>query len=182
MGPPWSHFPSDLGGGGRTFCALYSTFCTWMSQTYILCSIRHFLHMDVSGVHFVLYTALFAHGCLGRTFCALYGIFYTWLSRAYILCSIRHFLHMDVSVVHFVLYMAFFTHGCLGCTFCALYGTFCTWLSRTYMRTFCALYGTFCTWMSWAYILCSIQYFMYITLSSVHFMLKTAVFVLHTRK
>ena len=72
---------------GRTFCALYGTFCTWMSRAYILCSIQYFLHLAVSGVHFVLYTALFAHGSLGRTFCAQYGTFCTWMSQAYILCA-----------------------------------------------------------------------------------------------
>ena len=107
MGPPWSHFPSDLGGGGvhfaqchgclgRTFCALYGTFCTWLSRAYILRSIRHFLHMAVSDVH------------------------------AYILCPIRHFLYMDVLGVHFVLYTVLYVHHTVKCTFYAENGSFCT--------------------------------------------------------
>ena len=57
------------------------------SWACILCSIRHFLHIKLSGVHFVLYRALIAHQTLKRAFCALYGTFCTSNSRAYILCS-----------------------------------------------------------------------------------------------
>ena len=45
----------------RTFCAVLSTFCTWNSQAYILCCIEHFLHVSLSGLHFVLYRAVFVH-------------------------------------------------------------------------------------------------------------------------
>ena len=86
--------------------------------------------MDVSSVHFVLYTAFFAHGSLEHTFCALYSTFalgslgralystfctwqsrvyilYSiqhfspWMSQAYIMCSIQQFLHMDILSAHF---------------------------------------------------------------------------------
>ena len=83
--------------------------------------------MELSGVHFVLYRALFAHGTLRHTFCAAYGSFCIWNSRAYILCCIEHFLHMELSGIHFVLHMAAFVYGTLGRTFCAAYGSFCTW-------------------------------------------------------
>ena len=47
---------------------------------------------------------------------------------------------------------------------------------KTLRRTFCAVYGTFCTSNSQAYILCSIQHFLHIKLSSTHFVLYTALF------
>ena len=83
---------------------------------YILCSMRQFLHMALSGVHFVLYAAVFAHGTLGHTFCALCGSFCTWHSWAYMLCSMRQFLQMALWGVHFVLYAAVFVPGTLGRT------------------------------------------------------------------
>ena len=83
---------------------------------YILCSMWQFLHMALSGVHFVLYAAVFAHGTLGHTFCALCGSFCTWHSRAYMLCSMQQFLHMALWGVHFVLHAAVFVPGTLGRT------------------------------------------------------------------
>ena len=104
---------------------------------YVLCSIQHFLHIKLCRVHFVLYTALFAHQTLPHTFCALYSTFCTSNSAAYILCSIQHFLHIKLCRVHFVLYTALFAHQTLPHTFCALYSTLCTSNSPAY-----ALYST----------------------------------------
>ena len=42
----------------RTFSAKYGTFCTSCCQAYNLCSIRHFLHIVLSGVHFELKQAV----------------------------------------------------------------------------------------------------------------------------
>ena len=147
-----------------TFCAVYgsfcasnsqayilSNFCTSISQVYVLCCIWQFLYINLSGVHFVLYMAVFVHQTLRHTFwavyvhqslrctfCAVYGsfcmsisqvyvlcCFCTSNSQAYVLCSIWHFLHIKLSGVHFVLYMALFAHQTLRCAFRALYGTFC---------------------------------------------------------
>ena len=122
-----------------------------------------FLHLAVLGVHFVLYTALFAHGSLGRTFCALYGTFCTHGSLGHTFCA---------------LYGTFCTHGSLGRTFCTLYGTFCTWQSWAYILcSFCTwqswayILCSFCTWQSWAYILCSIRHFLHMVVLGVHFVL-----------
>ena len=68
-------------GRGRDFytmhalCALYGTFCTSNSRACVLCSIRHSLHIKLSGMCFVLYTAHFAHQTPQCTFCGLYSMF-----------------------------------------------------------------------------------------------------------
>ena len=54
----------------RTFCAVWSTFCTSYSRACILYCMEHFLHIPLSCVHFVLYMAVFIHHTLKHTFCA----------------------------------------------------------------------------------------------------------------
>ena len=92
--------------------------CTCTSQN--LSSKWQFLYITLSGVHFVLYRAVFVQLTLGRTFCAVWSTFCTSHSRAYILCCIEHFLHVSLLGVHFVLYGALFAHLTLGRTFCAV--------------------------------------------------------------
>ena len=111
---------------GLVHHTLKHTFCTSNSQAYILCSIWYFLYIKPSGVHFVLYMALFVHQTLKHTY--VHFVLYTalfahqTLKRTF-LCCIWQFLHISLSNVHFVLYniMEVFAHQTLKRTFCALY-------------------------------------------------------------
>ena len=109
---------------GRRFMINMAVFCTSHSQAYflcstqlsqacILCSKQHFLYMALSGMHFVLYTSLFAHGTLRHTNCALYNTFCTW----------------GLSGVHFVLYTVSHSQA----YFFSVYGNFSTWHSWAYI-------------------------------------------------
>ena len=76
----------------HTFCAVWSMFCTSHSQAYILCYIEHFhsrayilycmehfLHILLSGIHFVLYMEHFLHISLSNVHFVLYGALFAHL-------------------------------------------------------------------------------------------------------